>query len=584
MLEAVVEALPEVGAGNVTVTALTLVNQIFGGFELEFVGDLAGVDLDDIQIERNSGSGWTAYSSPQTEGSSAAVDPQVTVTQVGIAARNEQQRVSLAESAASGTFTLTWNPGSGNETTTTIAYNASASTVQSALEGLATPAPGDFTVTGSAGGPWTVEFDGTYAETDVNTMTGNGASLVAANQSDLTETEETAASGPNFINVAKNWSEGTVPVDSEWVVFSNSNISAKFGLSNASIDPEKVIVDSTFTGEIGLPKWNPLGYWEYRQTELQIGTDGSGPSSIAIEIGEGDGEGSPLIRLNTGGKQVVGTVKKTGSSSESGVPSLCWRGTHASNTWDVLRGSMGIGYFPGQAATVATLRMTYIDAEDSDADVRIGDQVTLGTVIKTGGSLHAACAITSSFTNQSGDATIIGSGAVNALDIQGGEIHCLTTGIVGDYGAITGASAANPCVITSSSHGLTTGDKVRIASIVGMTELNQREFTVVVVNSSTFQLAGENSSAYTAYSSGGYWSRIGSVKVSGEGILNFGRSLVARQVGPAIDLYGADARVIDTAKRLTTLTYGSNEFAIHYHYATPVADLGMDFIQIRKTT
>ena len=74
---------------------------------------------------------------------------------------------------------------------------------------------------------------------------------------------------------------------------------------------------------------------------------------------------------------------------------------------------------------------------------------------------------------------------------------------------ITGATAANPVVVTSASHGYTTGDQVYISGVVGMTELNGRWFTVGTTATNTFELKSQvsganiNGTAYTAYSSGG---------------------------------------------------------------------------------
>lgn len=66
------------------------------------------------------------------------------------------QRVSISPaSATGGTFTLT----SGASTTTAIAYNASASTVQTALDAVL--GSGNSVVTGAPGGPWTVTYAGT---------------------------------------------------------------------------------------------------------------------------------------------------------------------------------------------------------------------------------------------------------------------------------------------------------------------------------------------------------------------------------------------------------------------------------------
>jgi hypothetical protein len=68
---------------------------------------------------------------------------------------------------------------------------------------------------------------------------------------------------------------------------------------------------------------------------------------------------------------------------------------------------------------------------------------------------------------------------------------------------ITGITKANPAVVTSNSHGFSNGDRVFISGVVGMTQVNNLEFTVAGATTNTFQLSGVNSSAYTTYSSGG---------------------------------------------------------------------------------
>ncbi len=69
---------------------------------------------------------------------------------------------------------------------------------------------------------------------------------------------------------------------------------------------------------------------------------------------------------------------------------------------------------------------------------------------------------------------------------------------------ITGITKANPAVVSSTAHGFLNGDEVAIDSIVGMTEVNNRRFFVANKNADDFELEGEDSSAYTAYSSGGF--------------------------------------------------------------------------------
>jgi len=68
---------------------------------------------------------------------------------------------------------------------------------------------------------------------------------------------------------------------------------------------------------------------------------------------------------------------------------------------------------------------------------------------------------------------------------------------------ISAITKANPAVVTATSHGFSNGDRVFISGVVGMTEVNNLEFTVAGVTTHTFQLSGINSSAFTTYSSAG---------------------------------------------------------------------------------
>lgn len=79
--------------------------------------------------------------------------------------------------------------------------------------------------------------------------------------------------------------------------------------------------------------------------------------------------------------------------------------------------------------------------------------------------------------------------------------------------SITGATQANPVVITSSSHGLSNGDEVYIDGLGGMTEVNNRNYLVANVTTNTFRLQnlfGENidGTGFTAYTSGGSATKI----------------------------------------------------------------------------
>lgn len=93
--------------------------------------------------------------------------------------QNEIQTVLVGSGATTGNFTLTFN----GETTGNIAYNATAATVQTALEGLPSVSPGDVSVTGGTANDSDgvqVEFTGSLAE--------DAQSLMAATQGTVDDT------------------------------------------------------------------------------------------------------------------------------------------------------------------------------------------------------------------------------------------------------------------------------------------------------------------------------------------------------------------------------------------------------------
>lgn len=75
-------------------------------------------------------------------------------------------------------------------------------------------------------------------------------------------------------------------------------------------------------------------------------------------------------------------------------------------------------------------------------------------------------------------------------------------------GTITGVTKANPAVVTLNAHGFVNGDKIYITGAGGMTQINNREFTVAGTTTNTFQLSGVNSTGYTTFTSGGLAKKI----------------------------------------------------------------------------
>jgi len=102
-------------------------------------------------------------------------------------AGTEQQVVTLPSSVTAGTFTLTFR----SVETGTIAYNASAATVQTAMEALSNIEVGDVTVSGSAGGPYTITWAGQYLEKDAAQVIFDGSGLTGGVQGTVATTRTT---------------------------------------------------------------------------------------------------------------------------------------------------------------------------------------------------------------------------------------------------------------------------------------------------------------------------------------------------------------------------------------------------------
>lgn len=102
--------------------------------------------------------------------------------------------------------------------------------------------------------------------------------------------------------------------------------------------------------------------------------------------------------------------------------------------------------------------------------------------------------------NSSGSATV--AYKVTAIDADTGEESL--AGIWGTVATVSNITQANPAVVTTSSaHNFSTDDDVHIFGVTGMDELSGRDFRINVLSSTTFELVGEDSTNYVAYSSGG---------------------------------------------------------------------------------
>ncbi|MGH6682726.1 MAG: hypothetical protein ACRECA_02175, partial [Pseudolabrys sp.] len=106
--------------------------------------------------------------------------------------------------ATAGSFLLKYG-GSA-----TIQYNASAAQVKTALEGTSIGS-GNVTVTGNAGGPWTITITPKPQNSGLS-LTGDGTSLIGTSATiAVYPLTYCLATGPNYWDAPANWSDGSLP-------------------------------------------------------------------------------------------------------------------------------------------------------------------------------------------------------------------------------------------------------------------------------------------------------------------------------------------------------------------------------------
>ena len=329
------------------------------------------------------------------------------------AAVSQVNTITPANVNIGNTFTVTINLKE-------ITFTATAATVANVTAGLvalltASTVPPEFaevTFTDSTTTITATAVTPGQPFTQTSSATGGTATLVTATT--------VANSSPNDWNDADNWDPVNVPVNGDDVFIENTAVSILYGFAQSAVTLTSLNIAASFTGAIGLPVHTGL-YYEYRATYLAIG-------ATTINVGSGPGNGSGRLKINTGSVQTTINVFATAAGLESGLEAFLWKGTHASNTVEITRGSMGVAVFGGETATIATIRCGYQQSLASDVSMRCGTGTTLTTIEKSGGDLTIQ---SNSVTINHVDGTLaILAGTVTTLNVDGGTVYYQSTGTV----------------------------------------------------------------------------------------------------------------------------------------------------------
>lgn len=230
---------------------------------------------------------------------------------------------------------------------------------------------------------------------------------------------------------------------------------------------------------------------------------------VNVEATQGQNEAgissSNLVRTRGGLTQKLGGWEKFYPFAIGGVPralhawqdlnGVNWLSAGTTTTLVAINSSSVLSNITPQQLTIDTAcnisttsgstSVTITDAEISN--VTVYDCVTFNTPVAIGGLILSGTYPIS---------LVLGA---TSYQITASSAATATRASV----TVTGATNANPCVVTAAAHGFSNGDLIYFYGVGGMTQLNGNLYEIANVTANTFELSGINSTAYGTYTSGG---------------------------------------------------------------------------------
>ena len=127
------------------------------------------------------------------------------------------------------------------------------------------------------------------------------------------------------------------------------------------------------------------------------------------------------------------------STSTTGKQAIRLKANSGSTTIGVLKGQVGVAPNPGETTTISSLSMSYSLSKETDANVVVGEGVTMTTLTKNAGTCYLGCAATT-VNNDAGNLNTFGSGAITTLNIEGGTVTSNSTGTITTLNIIGGTA------------------------------------------------------------------------------------------------------------------------------------------------
>lgn len=344
---------------------------------------------------------------------------------------------------AATTYTVTI----GDVAISTVGTGGTANTTAIALVALlnASTHPYFAAVTWSAPGGGVIRGTADTAGSPfIAALTKNGGTGTVTDFSDTTP-----SSGPNHWDDATNWSLGAVPVNTNGVVITDTDVNICHGLSQSAVLLATMVTTKTYTGKIGL---NRLAFTtdaagdaasataaiEYRQAALAIGIT---LGYLGQDFGAGAPLGSGRINLDLGTDAstiyIMGTANQP---TETGKQAVRIKANKNTTVIHVVSAPGGVGIATDAPDDTTTIDKIYMDDRTGSSILTLGSGVTMATGVEQvgGNSVLQSAADVPSTILRGGNLLAVGAFKLTAATVSGGV---LTSNNVAASGASIGTVA-----------------------------------------------------------------------------------------------------------------------------------------------
>lgn len=367
-IDTAVEGLTAIGSGNASVTGSGTLED---PWRIESIGDNAKTDITDFSVNGSNLTGGIVVSAFTIQNS--------------LAGRNELQQISVDRNATGGTIIA----GFDGAFTSGIAHNASASTWDSSLEGLATIGSSNVVVVGTPASLF-VEFDNDLGNRPLPLISLDQDALIVPVSAAMSIDVTANATGPEHWNQPLNWTLEHVPNSNEKVNLGNGRRNIRYGirqrgyyeLPDSSVTTITVSTGDFVDGQIvKLVSDNPPTVsgvdWETNPDlyikSIQIAADGS-ESTLSLAL---TADGAPItFTSESTGYIEVQLESLTLQSRYFGE--IGWPRRRTDDTWEYLPRYLEIGFKTSATPNLvvglgdgAGSSRVQIDAGTSDLNARI---------------------------------------------------------------------------------------------------------------------------------------------------------------------------------------------------------------------